>query len=124
MQYRILLIEDTPALAQSIGDILVMENYHVTMASNGKDALKKLTPIPHLIISDLVMPEMNGEEFVSLIRSNPIYASVFIIILSTRVTDENFDVLEYPMADAFLKKPFNSDCLLHAIKSLLQNEYN
>jgi YesN/AraC family two-component response regulator len=59
--YKILIVEDTLAIREEIFDILIMENYTVFQAKNGKTGFEiALKEEPDLIISDILMPELNG----------------------------------------------------------------
>ena len=78
---KILLVEDTPALAAEIMDILRMEEFDVFLAKNGLDALNQLgVQLVDIVISDLFMPEMDGFQLITEIKAmknSDIYRSLF-----------------------------------------------
>jgi DNA-binding response OmpR family regulator len=121
MAAHILLIEDTQSLAETIADILHMEGFEVTIASNGAEGLRRLEPLPDIIITDLLMPEMDGIEFIRNVRQQR-KINTPIIVLSARVTEESIQEAMDEGANVFLGKPFDADRLLESIHTLITNE--
>ncbi len=116
---RLLVIEDNCDIAAYIGSQL-KDNYAVSYAQNGKEGLAKaLELVPDLIITDLMMPEMDGLEVCRQIRSNEIVSHIPIIIVTAKITDkERIEGIEAG-ADAYLAKPFNSAELCARVNKLL-----
>ncbi len=120
---KILLVEDTPALAAEIMDILRMESFDVSLAINGRDAMQQLTLRPaDLIISDLFMPEMDGFQLISALRNHPSLGETPIIILSARTTSETIDKVLALGSDLFIEKPCDSKHLVASIKKILNKK--
>jgi DNA-binding response OmpR family regulator len=118
---RILLVEDTPHLSEEIADILRMEGYQVTVVNNGLEALALLSEAkPDLIITDLLMPKMDGYEFVREIRSMTPFGSIPIVILSARTSAADKTHGMEVGANAFIQKPCKAHELVTSIKSLLR----
>ena len=121
MSKKILIVEDTPDLLQSILEFLIMEGYETIGCLSGKDALKELSDyIPDLIITDLSMPDMDGFQFIERIKENEHLNSIPIAIFSARPAQDNqakaisFGVTKY------IKKPCSPEELLAAIEELLK----
>lgn len=112
----ILLIEDDHDIRVSFRQTLETSGHFIYSVANGKDALTLLGKIspPKLIILDLGMPIMNGEEFLALKEKNPMIASIPVLIVSCYI-DRIQNINKYPFMvkpvdmDKFLKKV--SDCL-------------
>lgn len=120
---KILLVEDTPALAAEIMDILRMESYDVSLAINGRDAMQQLTLRPaDLVISDLFMPEMDGFQLISALRNHPSLGETPIIILSARTTSDTIDKVLALGSDLFIQKPCDSQYLVASIKKILNKK--
>lgn len=120
---KILLVEDTPALAAEIMDILRMESYDVSLAINGRDAMQQLTLRPaDLVISDLFMPEMDGFQLISALRNHPSLGETPIIILSARTTSDTIDKVLALGSDLFIEKPCDSKHLVASIKKILNKK--
>ncbi len=123
MSNRILVVDDTKVLADGIAELLKMEGYDVSVAYNGMQAITLLQAnTPDLIITDIGMPEMDGYEFIRLVRSGIVAPSVPIIIITADNTCEaeqkGFEV----GASLFLAKPFNNDYLIDYLQKLWSNE--
>lgn len=119
---RILLVEDTPALAREITDILAMSGYAVSVAPDGKQGLNAaLLMRPDLIITDLKMPNMDGLEFIANVRREKGLSRMPVIILSARVTEEDRRKGLDSGANLYLKKPCSIDELLESIADLLKS---
>ena len=116
---KILIVDDNADLRTYLNSIL-KTNYIVEKAENGKDALKKLKEFkPHLIISDVTMPEMNGYELCKVIKEDNEYKEIPIILLTAKASVEmTIEGLESG-ADEYLTKPFNSKELLIRTKNIL-----
>ena len=117
---HLLIVEDNSDVADYIGSKL-SEQYHVSYAANGKEGLAKAhEQVPDLIITDLMMPEMDGLEMCRSIRADEVISHVPIIIVTARVTEtDRIKGLEAG-ADAYLSKPFNEDELQVRVEKLLE----
>lgn len=105
----ILIIDDVYANLQLLGNILQEHHFDVSFAMNGKEALKILENItPHLILCDIMMPEMDGIELCKIIKANPQTQNIPFIFLTAKAEIE--DVLQGFETGAvdYVTKPFNS----------------
>ncbi|MBO9660967.1 MAG: response regulator, partial [Chitinophagaceae bacterium] len=117
----ILIVEDEAPIRQLIRTLLG-EHYLVYEAANGKEALDCMTRfIPHLIITDVMMEDMDGLELCKQVKNIPDTCHVPVLMLSARGTidqqHEGYDA----GADAYLPKPFHNEHLLGRVKQLLSN---
>lgn len=120
MAKHILLVEDTKVLAENIADILRMEGYDVTIAEDGEMALDHLKNASYdLVITDIVMPKLDGIAMVTRIREEASFASLPIIILSAKATEDVLQQSKQIGANLFLKKPCDTEYLLNSISALL-----
>ena len=116
---RILIVEDNNDVALFIGSII--NNANIYYASNGKEGFEKaLQIVPDVIITDIMMPEMNGIEMCNKIRESDILCHIPIIIISAKATNKNKIEGLKSGADAYLYKPFNAEELNVTINSLLE----
>jgi len=118
----ILIVEDNIELRnfllESIGPL-----YRVTTASDGKEGFQlAVKQLPDIIISDVMMPEMDGFEFCNKIKTNPATSHIAFIILSAKTTAESKLAGLQRGADDYLTKPFSVDELLSKIKNILQRQ--
>jgi putative two-component system response regulator len=117
---KILLVEDDTLLLEVMRSILEAEGFEVFPASNGKQALDVFVGIkPELVISDIMMPEMDGYELLESIRATPIGVTIPFLFLSART--ERGDVTRARMlgVDDYLFKPFDAPELTAAVRSRL-----
>lgn len=121
MKKHILIVEDEVAIREMVMFSLLKENYKVSQAGNGLEALEILdTVIPDLLIVDWGLPKMNGIKLVENIRSNDVMADVPIIMLTAR-TEENDKVQGLDSGvDDYITKPLSIRELLARIKALLR----
>lgn len=117
---RLLVIEDNHEVARYIGS-QVSDEYDVFFASNGKQGLEKAREIvPDLIITDLMMPEMDGLDVCRNVRADELISHVPIIVITAKVTDADRVKGLEAGADAYLGKPFNGDELRVRVRKLLE----
>jgi two-component system chemotaxis response regulator CheY len=118
---NVLVVEDSKAIRsmmrvslEEAGDLFAVE------AGNGFEALKALPTRPFdLIITDINMPDINGLELISFVRSNPAYKDIPLIIVSTEKTDEDKKRGLALGASSYLVKPFTKEELLDAVNKVL-----
>ena len=120
---RILVVEDTADLLANIIDVLEMEGYSVTSASNGKEALRQLSKVhPNLIITDLLMPVMNGFDLISEIRKNAKMDNIVILVYSAMPAQESEKKVLALGANAYLKKPSTLEALVETVNKLIKKD--
>ncbi|WP_455497573.1 response regulator [Coprobacter sp.] len=118
---KILIVDDKPEIAKVLIIYLASE-YEIVYVENPIKAIAWLQEgnFPDLVLSDLNMPEMRGEDFVSYLQSNEIFRSIPIIILSSEDTSvDRIRLLEAGASD-YILKPFNPQELKVRIKLLLK----
>jgi len=119
---HILIAEDSPTQAQRLQHILEQQGYRVTATANGRLALQAAhRDRPALIISDVVMPEMNGYELCRQVKADSRLGDVPVVLVTT--LSDPHDVIRglECRADNFILKPYEADQLLHRITFVLIN---
>jgi signal transduction histidine kinase/DNA-binding response OmpR family regulator len=119
---EILIAEDSPTQARRLQHILERQGYVVTVATNGAEALaiaKKQRP--DLIISDVVMPEMDGYELCQRIKSTPELAVIPVILVTTLADPQDVIRGLECRADNFILKPYDEHHLLSRIQFVFVN---
>ncbi len=122
-QTIILVVEDNRTQAEYLRFILQKAGYRVLMASNGLEALEVIqTARPDLILTDIVMPEMNGYELCSSVKENPSYSDIPVILV-THLYDP-IDVIRglESGADNFIIKPYDPERIHALVSSTLEME--
>ncbi|WP_404436723.1 response regulator [Stutzerimonas chloritidismutans] len=118
----VLLVEDELGLSKLMVMILEDEGYRVTEAANGAQGLRKLEQeMPALIITDYMMPELNGFEMVRAIRRNPAFDHVPILMMSAALPQQ---IPGRDLVDEFLPKGTGLDALTNAVRRLIGGGLN
>lgn len=119
---RILAVDDEPNIVRLIQVNLERHGYQVETANNGVQALEKIRANkPDLVVSDVMMPEMDGFELLSTIKRDPALEDLPIIMLTAKTQDKNVMEGYSRGADMYLTKPFNPAELLAFVKRILQS---
>jgi two-component system chemotaxis response regulator CheY len=120
--YNFLVVDDSPTMRQLITFALKrIHNSQVTEANDGVDALKKLSGNKFsLILLDINMPLMDGLKLLSILRGNPSYNDVPIIIITTEGADVDREKALKLGANAYVTKPIQTNELLKVVKEFLK----
>jgi PAS domain S-box-containing protein len=119
---RILCAEDSPTQAEYLRLLLESEGYVVEIVANGREGLERLQTVhPDLIISDIVMPEVDGFAFCQAVKADPRTRHIpFVILTSLSTRDDIVRGLELG-ADNFITKPFEDEYLLERVRRIFSN---
>lgn len=118
---KILLVDDEQDILEIVGYNLSQEGYQVTTATNGKEAISKAKKeLPHLIIMDVMMPEMDGIEACENIRKFPELENTIITFLTARSEDYSQVAGFDAGADDYIAKPIKPKVLISKVKGLLR----
>lgn len=118
----ILLVEDEHLLRNGVQEMLELHDFHVIGAGDGVEALQWLDETHvDLVITDLVMPHMDGVDFVRRLRERRADLPVIVVSGSSKSVMDRYGIntLDIPGANASLPKPFKSADLLATVKRLL-----
>lgn len=112
----ILVVEDEPDLQRLIKLFLERSGYAVTTADNGLVALQKLNhALPDLVITDIMMPEMNGIELIKEMKKKDEWANIPVVVTSAMIAEPEITKL----SDEFLNKPVAISTLRRTLSSML-----
>ena len=121
---KILLVDDEPGIRESVQAYLSCnENWQVEVARDVNEAWEKIRQAkPDLIVSDIMMPEVNGLEFLTQLREDSRYRNLPVVLLTAKgMTSDRIE--GYTIGcDAYLPKPFDPDELEAIIKNLLEKQ--
>jgi CheY-like chemotaxis protein len=120
-QSRILIVEDNADLRAVLVDALTDADYAVGEASNGVEALAQAEAwLPDAILLDLMMPDMDGADFLRARRERPFLAQVPVMVLTAHPFHHR--ILDGLGATVVIRKPYNLDELLDAVASMCMGE--
>jgi CheY-like chemotaxis protein len=113
--YAILVVDDDPAILEMLVELLLDEGFTVYSAANGQQALARALEVPlDLILTDLMMPLVDGHALLRSLREHPQTARVPVLLMSAAGHARPDDPF-----DAFIAKPFSIDDLLAQLQQLL-----
>jgi DNA-binding NarL/FixJ family response regulator len=120
MSARLLLVDDEPGLREAVQAYLEDSNFVVEVASNARDGWELLQQYnPDLLISDIMMPQVDGYQFLKQVREDPRYKSLPVVFLTAKgMTSDRIQGYQAG-CDAYLSKPFDPDELVAIVTNLL-----
>ncbi|HET53975.1 MAG TPA: hybrid sensor histidine kinase/response regulator [Ignavibacteria bacterium] len=122
---KILVVEDEEIVRTNIAEILESEGFQVESAENGISAIQKIDLFfPDVIVSDVMMPGMDGYELVKYIQQNPLTSSIPIILLTARADTQDVRRGMQYGADDYITKPFRAQDLINAVTTRLAKQKN
>lgn len=114
---RVLLVEDAPFLRYAFGRLLRMHGFEVMEANDGREALTCMADFhPQLVLTDLMMPVMDGVELIRRIRSDPDSASIPVVAITADATDQAESRAREAGAVDFITKPIDLPALLDRLR--------
>lgn len=119
-EVSILVVEDNKSISSYLRDILQDEEYNVYIANDGLEGYNMaMERVPDLIITDLMMPQMSGEELCEKVKSNEALSHIPIIMLTAKTTDSEKLAGLRLGADLYITKPFNEEILKQQVHNLI-----
>jgi len=114
---NILLVEDEPSVAEALSLVIAQQGFKVAIANNGRHALDIIEDAcPDLVITDFMMPHMNGAELAAALRADSRWADVPIVVMSAA---SETAMRRHVGFDAYLRKPFEMRALFEAVRRLV-----
>jgi len=119
--YKILLVDDEPDILEFLSYNITKEGFEVYTAQNGKEAIEKAKSVnPHLILLDVMMPEMDGIETCEALRQDEKFQNTIIAFLTARGEDYSQIAGFDAGGDDYITKPVKPKVLVSRIKALLK----
>ncbi|MFL6658565.1 MAG: hybrid sensor histidine kinase/response regulator [Massilia sp.] len=122
-EFEILIVEDSPTQAERLRRLIQSKSYRVRVAANGRLALALMEANPpQLVLSDIIMPEMDGYELCRAIKTHPTLSAIPVILV-TALNDAKDIIRGIECgADNFIRKPYSEEYLLSRISHMLVNQ--
>ena len=116
---RILVVDDEPDIREFVQYNLVKEGYEVACATNGRESVTMAVEFrPHLILMDMMMPEMDGRAACRALRANPATAKMMIVFLSAVCEEESLVECYEAGADDYITKPVSMKVLCSRVGAI------
>jgi len=121
LQKKVLVVDDEVNILKLVSANLQIRGYQVTEAKNGTEALTQLRKSqPSLMVLDIKLPDFTGWELLKRIKSDPLVATGFpVLIMTASISETSLDLEIYPDVREVLTKPFSSARLMSAVERIL-----
>ena len=120
MTHKILIVDDEPNIVMSLEFLLKKEGFQIDTAGDGDAALEKIRSfMPDLVLLDVMMPKKSGFEVCEILRADPAFANLRIIMLTAKGRDTEQAKGLALGADAYVTKPFSTKELVAKVKQML-----
>jgi len=114
---RVLLVEDAPFLRYAFGRLLRMHGFEVMEANDGREALSQAATFnPQLVLTDLMMPVMDGVELIRRLRADPDLAGIPVVAITADATEQTEQQAREAGAVDFITKPIDLPALLDRLR--------
>lgn len=122
---KVLIVDDNPDVRSYVSSILREQGYQIWTARNGLEGLKTAQDQrPHLIVTDLMMPQVSGLDMIRMVRQDADLKGIPVILLTAKADEDTRIEGAEKGADAYLSKPFNDRELLAEVRNLLALKVN
>jgi chemosensory pili system protein ChpA (sensor histidine kinase/response regulator) len=117
----VMVVDDSITVRRATSKVLEKNHFNVILAKDGEDALEQLQIVrPHIILSDIEMPRMDGFEFAKNVKNSDKYKDIPIIMITSRTADKHKNYAYSLGVNDFLGKPYQEEELVSKINSLLK----
>lgn len=120
--YEILIVDDSFSVRRVVANLVKNAGWQPVLAKNGLEALEviqRAVYLPHLILLDVEMPQMDGYELTSTLRANPEYQDIPIVMLTSRSGDKHRQKAFEVGATEYVVKPYRDEILLNLVRRLI-----
>lgn len=119
---RILLVDDEPNILMSLEFLMKKKGYEVFIARNGAEAIELIRKeMPHIILLDIMMPEVDGYEVCELVKKNSSLQHIRVIFLTAKSKETDVEKGYRLGADLYITKPFSTRELMERIGEFLNS---
>jgi len=120
---RVLVVDDDPAIRNLVATILRREHFHIETATDGEEALEKISAEPfRLVILDLMMPRKNGFEVIDYLKKHRHIIDQPVLVM-TAATDKFVGKVDLDFVKGVVKKPFDISELTKLVRALIQQSF-
>lgn len=118
---RLLIVDDSETVLSFLRTVFEAEQYEVATATSGEEGLAQVhQSLPDLVITDSIMPGMDGFAFLHALRSDPATEAIPVIMLTAGNPDDPDHIVREPRPDAFVKKSANFGPLITEVRNAIE----
>jgi twitching motility two-component system response regulator PilG/twitching motility two-component system response regulator PilH len=106
----VLIVDDSRAVLDVLGGAFEEAGFEVASAGDGEEVFRKLSAVdPDALLLDIYMPRLNGADVCRLVKAHPHWKKTYLLLMSSRVTEQEVEMYRRLGADEILKKPLDPD---------------
>src|SRR5512138_2002438 len=107
-QKTVLVVDDSQAIIDALSGAFEDAGFQVAVAADGEEVFRKMAQVsPDAVLLDIYMPRLNGADVCRLVKAHPHWKKMFLVLMSSRISDREIDMYRRIGADEVLKKPFD-----------------
>jgi len=109
-QKTVLVVDDSQAIIDALSGAFEDAGFAVATAMDGEEVFRKMATVsPDAVMLDIYMPRLNGADVCRLVKAHPHWKKMFLVLMSSRISDRELDMYKRLGADEILRKPFDPD---------------
>ncbi|MGC3997331.1 MAG: response regulator [Anaeromyxobacter sp.] len=117
----VLIVDDSPSMVDALTSAFEDEGYEVSSACDGEEVFRKMsTASPDAVMLDIYMPKLNGADVCRLVKAHPHWRKIFLVLMSSRISEREVDVYRKLGADEIMRKPFDPSLAVQLVGKALQ----
>lgn len=106
----VLVVDDSQAIIDALSGAFEDAGFAVATAMDGEEVFRKMAAVtPDAVMLDIYMPRLNGADVCRLVKAHPHWKKMFLVLMSSRISDRELDMYKRLGADEILRKPFDPD---------------
>ncbi len=111
-----LVVDDSQAIIDALSGAVEDAGFTVATAMDGEEVFRKMSAVnPDAVLLDIYMPRLNGADVCRLVKAHPHWKKMFLVLMSSRISDRELDMYKRLGADEILRKPFDPAVALAAV---------
>jgi twitching motility two-component system response regulator PilG/twitching motility two-component system response regulator PilH len=104
----VLVVDDSPAVVDALTAAFEEGGYAVVAAGDGEEVFRKMAAAnPDALLLDIYMPKLNGADVCRLVKAHPHWKKTYLVLMSSRISDQEIELYRRIGADEIVKKPFD-----------------
>ncbi len=116
----VLIVDDSRAVLDALGAAFEDAGYEVLSAQDGEEVFRRMTAAdPAALLLDIYMPKLNGADVCRLVKAHPHWKKTFLVLMSSRISDQEMGMYRRLGADEILKKPLDPDAVVALVGKAL-----
>jgi two-component system, chemotaxis family, chemotaxis protein CheY len=127
MAYRVMIVDDSPSMRAFVRRVIDLSGFEVDVCLNAGNGAQGLALLEQqavdIILTDINMPEMNGEEFLQHLEEHPRYRTIPVVVISTDATENRMQRMRELGAKGYISKPFSPEALRSELERVLGASY-